>query len=94
MNAAVATVLNKVLGEFVQDLDSSNLKTSIFSGDINLKNVRVKTEALKKFDFPFNLKSGLVGNIQVKIPWTKLTSRPLYVKVEDVYVLVEPLPKD
>ena len=52
MNYAVASVLNKVLGEFVQDLDSSNLNIGIFSGDINLHNLRVKVDALKKFGFP------------------------------------------
>lgn len=94
MNSAVASVLNKVLGEFVQDLNASQLNTSILGGDIKLKNLRVKPEALKKFGFPFLMKSGLVGNIDVSIPWRNITSKPLKVLIEDVYVLLEPMPKD
>ena len=94
MNSAVATVLNKVLGEYVQDLNASQLNTSILGGDIKLKNTRVKPEALKKFGFPFVLKSGLIGNLNVSIPWRNIASQPLKVLIEDVYVLLEPMPKD
>ena len=74
MNSAVATVLNKVLGEYVQDLNASQLNTSILGGDIKLKNTRVKPEALKKFGFPFVLKSGLIGNLNVSIGDNNLDS--------------------
>jgi hypothetical protein len=92
MNSAVASVLNKVLGEFVENMDSSQLNTSILAGDIKLKDMRVKVDAIKQFGFPFNMKSGLIGNINVQIPWRHLTSKPLQVTIEDVYILLEPLP--
>jgi vacuolar protein sorting-associated protein 13A/C len=78
------------LGDFVEGLDSDNLNTSVMRGNIELKNLRVKPEAIKKFGFPFNMKSGSVGKINVEVSWTSLTSKPIKILIEDLYILLEP----
>ena len=38
------TVINKTLGTYIQDLDSKDLNVSIWSGDIKLTNVKLRTD--------------------------------------------------
>ncbi|CAG9327203.1 unnamed protein product [Blepharisma stoltei] len=92
MNSAIAKVLNKVLGDFVEGLSSDQLNISMFSGEVSLKNLRLKKEALQKLGLPFNLTSGFVGRLFMKIPWKSLGSSPLQVEVENVFALVNPKP--
>jgi vacuolar protein sorting-associated protein 13A/C len=94
MNSAVAGVLNKVLGDFLENLDSNQLNLSIFSGTIDLQQLRIKAEALDMLGFPFELKYGFVGKIHVEIPWTSLTSSPLKIELIDVFVQLATKPID
>lgn len=82
MNGAVANVLNSVLGEFVENLDANQLKLSVFSGQVELNNLQVKTSFIGKLGLPFVMNSGSLGKIKLTIPWTSLTSSPLIVNIE------------
>jgi hypothetical protein len=42
----VATILNRYLGKYIQDLDTENLNVGIFSGEVQLTELRLKSEAL------------------------------------------------
>jgi hypothetical protein len=42
----VATILNRYLGKYIQDLDTENLNVGIFSGEVQLTELRLKPEAL------------------------------------------------
>jgi hypothetical protein len=54
-------------------------------GKVRLKNVRLKTEALSKLfdnfdldsDLPINVKAGIVGEIQLEVPWRALNKKPV-----------------
>lgn len=45
----VATLLNRYLGKYIQDLDTENLNVGIFSGDVQLTELKLKPEALVSF---------------------------------------------
>jgi hypothetical protein len=49
----VATILNRYLGKYIQDLDTENLNVGIFSGDVQLTELRLKPEALVSISFQF-----------------------------------------
>mmetsp|Transcript_25146 Transcript_25146/g.11977 ORF Transcript_25146/g.11977 Transcript_25146/m.11977 type:complete len:95 (+) Transcript_25146:16-300(+) len=89
MNSIVAGVLNRALGDFIEDLDSDNLSLSVFSGIVDLKNVKVKANFVNDLPMPFALKHGYVGRIYIDIPWTSLTSKPLVIKISDVFLLIK-----
>ncbi len=42
----VATILNKYLSEYIDEVDYNNLKLGIFSGTIELLNVKIKQTCL------------------------------------------------
>ncbi|XP_060801512.1 intermembrane lipid transfer protein Vps13 isoform X2 [Amyelois transitella] len=87
---AVAGILNRLLGKYVQDLDTENLNVGIFSGNVNLTDLKLKPEALYELDLPIDVKIGTIGRISLQIPWSGLYTQPVIVHIEDVLVLVGP----
>ncbi|CAG9310720.1 unnamed protein product [Blepharisma stoltei] len=92
MNSALARVLNTILGDWVENLNSDQLNLSLFSGQILLENLSLKQDAFKNLGFPFQITSGFFGKLFVKIPWTSLKSSPVQVEIEDVFALIKPRP--
>lgn len=46
LEGAVARLLNHFLGKYVVDLDAENLNVGIFSGQVQLTDLKLKPEAL------------------------------------------------
>lgn len=90
MNSAVAGVLNKVLGDWLEGLDAHSLDLSLLKGAVRLGPIRIRTDAVDQLGFPFLLRHGYVKGISVTIPWAHLTSRPLKIELEGVYVYISP----
>ncbi|XP_052841610.1 intermembrane lipid transfer protein Vps13 [Drosophila gunungcola] len=88
--AVVADVLNKVLGDYIENLDRNQLKIGIWGGDVVLQNLKIRENALDDLDLPVQLIYGYLGKLVLKIPWKNLYSQPVIVNIDDLYVLVSP----
>jgi hypothetical protein len=71
-------------------VDANDLSISVTQGEIKLNNVEVKSSAFDDLELPITIKSGTVGQIHIKLSWTKLTSSPIVVTITDIYVVVCP----
>ncbi|XP_071956749.1 intermembrane lipid transfer protein VPS13A-like [Antedon mediterranea] len=91
LESIVASLLNKYLDKYIENLDTDNLDVGLFSGQLNLQDLQLKPEALYELDLPIEVKAGTVGKISFVIPWTSLFSSPVIVNVEDVLLLVSPV---
>lgn len=87
----VANLLNRFLGSFIENFDPKQLNIGIWSGDVKLKNLRLKKESLDKFKLPVDVKFGHLGELTILIPWSNLKSKPVKITIEDVYVLASPI---
>jgi hypothetical protein len=65
--AQVAFYLNKFLGRYVSGLDAESLKISVWKGDVELRNLVLKPEALAGLNLPITVKSGLLGRLTLKV---------------------------
>jgi len=83
-------VLNRVLGNFIENLEKDQLKVSFFSGTINLENLQVKRTLFDAMPLPFKLHYGKVGKIHIKVPVMNIFNSPLIVEISDVFVFVKP----
>jgi vacuolar protein sorting-associated protein 13A/C len=63
----VAYYLNKYLGSYVNGLDAESLKISVWKGDVELRNLSLKPEALQNLDLPVTVKAGLLGRLTLKV---------------------------
>lgn len=88
-------ILEKLLiqnaGQFVEGIDKENLHLGIWSGEILIQNVRVKSSVLDMLELPFKMKYSHIGRLRLKVPWKNLGSAPVELQLEDVFVVISPL---
>nr|XP_012154530.1 PREDICTED: vacuolar protein sorting-associated protein 13C isoform X3 [Megachile rotundata] len=87
---AIAAFLNRLLGKYVEDLDTEQFNVGIFSGDTCLTDLKLKPEALYQLGLPIKVEVGLIGKIILKIPWAGLFSQPIVLCLEDIYIVAVP----
>ncbi|KAJ2722137.1 Vacuolar protein sorting-associated protein 13 [Coemansia sp. Benny D115] len=86
----VATLLNRFLGNYVTNLETTQLKLGIWQGDVKLEKLRLKQDALDKLRLPVDIKEGWLGTLTISIPWSNLKGEPVRIHIDDVYVLATP----
>ncbi|WWC86271.1 uncharacterized protein L201_001144 [Kwoniella dendrophila CBS 6074] len=91
-NVAVR-LLNIYVGPYVENLDTNALNGSLWSGQVNLKNLHLKKSLLERFGLPIEIVAGDIGSLQLSIPWNALKSQPVKVIIDDVYVLARARPQ-
>ncbi|KAJ3227354.1 hypothetical protein HK099_002420 [Clydaea vesicula] len=62
----------------------------IWSGNVVLNNLKLKTSALDKFNLPINVSEGYLGNLNCTIPWNDLKNKPIKIEISDIYILAVP----
>uniref|UniRef100_A0A9J8B830 Vacuolar protein sorting 13 homolog C n=1 Tax=Cyprinus carpio carpio TaxID=630221 RepID=A0A9J8B830_CYPCA len=79
----VSDLLNRFIGDYVENLDKSQLKIGIWGG----KRLFVKTS---EFDVPFKVKAGQIDKLILKIPWKNLYNEAVVATLDGLYLLVVP----
>lgn len=90
--AHVLHLLRRYLGEYVHGLSAEALRISVWKGDVVLKDLKLKAEALNSLKLPVTVKAGFVGTITLKVPWKSLGKEPVIVLIDRVFVLAHPAP--
>ncbi|XP_017974971.1 PREDICTED: uncharacterized protein LOC18603726 [Theobroma cacao] len=90
--AHVLHLLRRYLGEYVHGLSLETLRISVWKGDVVLKDLKLKAEALNALNLPVTVKAGFVGTITLKVPWKSLGKEPVIVLIDRVFVLAHPAP--
>lgn len=86
----VATLINKFLSPFVDELAAEQLKIFTWSGQVKLTDVSVKSNAFDALDLPCVVQHGTIGKIEAAVPWTNIYSEPIVINISDVYVVAVP----
>uniref|UniRef100_A0A3Q2W3G1 Vacuolar protein sorting 13 homolog C n=1 Tax=Haplochromis burtoni TaxID=8153 RepID=A0A3Q2W3G1_HAPBU len=81
----VSDLLNRFIGDYVENLDKSQLKIGIWGGGFLCAFV-----FQSEFDVPFKVKAGQIGKLTLKIPWKNLYSDAVVATLEGLYLLVVP----
>ncbi|OTA53000.1 vacuolar protein sorting-associated protein 13 [Hypoxylon sp. EC38] len=90
LEGLVAGLLNRFLGMYVKNFDPTQLKVGIWSGDVKLRNLELRREALDQLKLPINVMEGHLGELTLIIPWSNLRGAPVKVFIEDVFLLASP----
>lgn len=86
----VVDLLNKYLGQYVENLDASQLKIGIWGGNVVLDNLELKDTALDDLDLPIKVVHGFLGRLTLSIPWKNLYNESTVVVIQDLHVLARP----
>ncbi|KAK6779427.1 hypothetical protein RDI58_021611 [Solanum bulbocastanum] len=89
--AHVLHLLRRYLGEYVHGLSAEALRISVWQGDVVLKDLKLKAEALNSLKLPVTVKAGFVGTITLKVPWKGLGKEPVIVLIDRVFILAHPV---
>ncbi|CAA6659808.1 unnamed protein product [Spirodela intermedia] len=63
----VLYLLRKYLGEYVHGLSTELLRISVWKGDVVLKDLNLKAEALNSLKLPVIVRAGFIGSITLKV---------------------------
>lgn len=89
--AHVLHLLRQYLGEYVRGLSAEALKISVWQGDVILKDLQLKAEALNSLNLPITVKAGFLGSITLKVPWNRLGKESVVVLLDRIFILAEPI---
>ncbi|KKZ60828.1 hypothetical protein EMCG_04514 [[Emmonsia] crescens] len=90
LEGIVANLLNRFLGMYVKNFDAGQLNVGIWSGDVKLRNLELRREALDQLHLPLNVVAGHLGELTLSIPWSNLRGQPVKVHIQDVFLLAAP----
>ncbi|XP_069480592.1 intermembrane lipid transfer protein VPS13C isoform X2 [Ambystoma mexicanum] len=90
LESVVADLLNRFLGDYVQNLDRSQLKLGIWGGNVALDNLQIRENALSELDVPFKVIFGQIDKLNLKMPWKNLYGEAVVATLEGLYLLVVP----
>jgi vacuolar protein sorting-associated protein 13A/C len=79
------------LGQFIEGLSESNVKLGVWSGKVELKNLKLKSGVLDDLNLPIVITHGSLKNLKLKIPWTSLDSKPVKVVLDGLYIVISPI---
>ena len=86
----MANLLNRFLGMYVRNFDPKQLNVGIWSGDVKLKDLELRREALDQMHLPLNVIEGHIGSLVLSIPWSNLRGKPVRINIEDLFLLAAP----
>lgn len=87
----LVSLLVEHLGPYVEGLSEQNLKIGVWSGKVELQNLKVKPDVLNQLNLPVSILHGSIGKLKLKIPWGSLDRKPVKVYVDGLYVVVAPV---
>lgn len=90
LEGLVAGLLNRFLGMYVKNFDPTQLKVGIWSGDVKLRDLELRKEALDQLKLPINVVEGHLGELTLVIPWSNLRGAPVKIFIENVFLLASP----
>ncbi|XP_015115234.1 vacuolar protein sorting-associated protein 13 isoform X2 [Diachasma alloeum] len=86
----VTELLNKFLGEYIQNLDYKQLKVSLWGGDVVLTDLLINENALDMLDLPIKLGYGRLGKLILKIPFKDMWNGQIDAIIEELFILIVP----
>ena len=87
LSGVVQPLLEKSLGKWIK-LEQGQLDTS--GGKIRLRRVEIREDAWDELALPVALRGGLIEEVEIDIPWTKLKTESVVVKLHSPVLLLAP----
>lgn len=90
LESLAAGLLNRFLGSYVENFDPTQLNVGIWSGDVKLRNLKLRKESLDALNLPIDVNFGFLGELTLVVPWSSLKNKPVKILINDVYLLCAP----
>ena len=87
--SVVLGILIEALGEYV-DISREKLKMAVWSGEIQLRDLGLKSSALSSLDLPVCVLRGSIASLKIAIPWKKLGKSPTLIQLDGLIAIIGP----
>ena len=98
---AILDVLENTIGRYVLNLDAHSLNVAVWSGKIELNSLELDTVSINNeldkqaYDspnlaLPVRVIGGRFDHLEVDVPWTKLTSKPVVFRAKGLKIVISP----
>lgn len=91
------TLITKYLGDYIEGLNSNQVKIQLWQGNVILENLQLKKDTLNKRldleEIPLIIKKNFIGRLELKIPWNNVKNEPIIIIIEDVFLWLCPKKK-
>lgn len=77
-------------GKYINGLDKNNVHLGVFKGNVKIENVSLKPEIMDLLDLPIDIIFSNIGSMTLNIPWSKLSSSPVPISLENIYLIIGP----
>ena len=85
----VLGILEETLGEYVE-LSRDKLKMAVWSGEVELRDLALKSTALERLDLPIHVVHGSLTSLRLSIPWKKLGETPVRIVIDGLLAQIGP----
>ncbi|EAR98083.2 amine-terminal region of chorein, A TM vesicle-mediated sorter (macronuclear) [Tetrahymena thermophila SB210] len=82
-------VIDSYFGQYISGLDK-NIHLSVFKGSVKIENVSFKPEIMDLLELPIDILYSNIGVMTMNIPWSKLSSSPVPISMENIYLIIGP----
>eukprot|EP00736_Rhodelphis_marinus_P003336 Rmarinus@m.26876 len=86
----IADILSSQLGNFLEGLSSEQLNLSIWKGDVSLRNLVVRENALSFLDLPIRVSRGHLNHLHMQVPWSDLKGQPCKIVLDGLTFVAVP----
>eukprot|EP01134_Creolimax_fragrantissima_P005907 CFRG5907T1 len=90
LESLATTILNRYLGEFVENVGQESLNIQMWHGQVDVKGLCLKAGALDRFDLPLEVALGHIEHLEMRIPWNSLKSSPVVITITGLYAVLKP----
>ena len=84
-----STILNFIVENYLSnfiEINPSQTKASLFSGEVQMSNVKIKKEIFQTMNIPFlEVVHGYIGSIKIKMSMPMFYNYPIDLKIEKVF---------
>ncbi|KAK8860174.1 hypothetical protein M9Y10_011838 [Tritrichomonas musculus] len=89
INGIVAKIISHLCGQYIEKIDSSQLELEIWNGKAHMENVKIMENSFLAHQIPFRVKQGIIGSISLAFPWSRLSTEPCIVDIENLLLVGE-----
>ncbi|CAF1411921.1 unnamed protein product [Rotaria sordida] len=86
----IVYLLDKYLSDYIENLDTKKLKIDLWSGNVVLENLYLKSNALDDLDLPVTISLGYLEKLTLEVPWKTIYRSPTKATIDGLFLLVIP----
>ena len=88
-SSQISSIQKRVLGDYIEGIDSNNLDVSIWNGVIEQYNIGIKKDFIEKLNLPISLKYSNIGKQRLDFSLTSISSKPIKIQIDGQFIVLE-----